>query len=239
MTTSEHAPLAGRVIAVTGASRGIGWAVADLLHRSGAKVVAGARKRPEFSHTAITATVLDVTDELSVQRFAKLAIESGVDSLVNNAGVGIFGSIEDVDIDAYRRVFDTNVLGTLLATKWFIPAFKRRHERGLRSDLVNITSDVSSMTFAGGSIYAASKHAQRALTQTAAREGDSYGLRVTEVRPGMTDTYFNSTTPGSAERSGHLRAEDVASAVLYALSAPSHVRVDEIVVHPTVQSIAF
>lgn len=239
MSHPEEAPLAGRVIALTGASRGIGHALAELLHKAGAKVIAGARSPSEFAHDAIVSVALDVCDETSVQAFAQLAIEAGVDSLVNNAGIGIFGAIESAQVEDYRKVFDTNVLGTLLTTKHFIPEFKRRHGRGLPSRLVNITSDVSTRTFAGGAIYTASKHAQRALTQTAAWEGERYGLRVTEVRSGMTDTHFNGHTPGTPERAGHLRAHDVAEAVLYALSAPPHVRFDEITLHPTVQPLAY
>jgi len=239
MSHPEETPLAGRVIAVTGASRGIGCAIAELLHSSGAKVIAGARSAHDFARAGIVSVTLDVCDEVSVQAFAQLAIEAGADSLVNNAGIGAFGAIEDATIEDYRKVFDTNVLGTLLATKHFIPEFKRRHGRGLTSRLVNITSDVSARTFASGALYTASKHAQRALTQTAAWEGERYGLRVTEIRSGMTDTYFNGNTPGRPDRSGHLRADDVARAVVYALSVPARVRVDEIVLHPTVQPVVY
>jgi NADP-dependent 3-hydroxy acid dehydrogenase YdfG len=232
-------PLAGRVIAVTGASRGIGLAIAQVLHAAGAQVLAGARQMPEPGLPGIGFALLDVTDEASVQAFARRAIEAGADSLVNNAGVGVFGPLETATVEDYRRVFDTNVLGTLLATRHFLPAFRERHARGLSSHLVNVTSDVSTRTFAHGAIYAASKQAQRALTQTAAHEGQHFGLRVTEIRPGMTDTHFNASTPGTPERAGHLRAHDVAQAVLYALAAPAHVRVDEVVVHPTVQPVVF
>jgi NADP-dependent 3-hydroxy acid dehydrogenase YdfG len=231
--------LAGRVVAVTGASRGIGRAVAEVLHARGARVVAGARTRPEFGAAGITGVALDVTAESSVEAFARLAEDAGVDSLVNNAGIGVFGPIAQAQVDDYRRVFDTNVLGTLLATKHFLPGFRRRHARGLPSHLVNVTSDVSARTFAGGAIYAASKHAQRALTQVAAREGADWGLKVTEVRAGMTDTHFNAQIPGRPERALHLRADDVAHAVLHALSVPPHVRVDEIVVHPAVQPVEY
>jgi NADP-dependent 3-hydroxy acid dehydrogenase YdfG len=232
-------PLAGRVIAVTGASRGIGLAIAQVLHAAGAQVLAGARQMPEPGLPGIGFALLDVTDEASVQAFARRAIEAGADSLVNNAGVGVFGPLETATVEDYRRVFDTNVLGTLLATRHFLPAFRGRNARGLSSHLVNVTSDVSTRTFAHGAIYAASKHAQRALTQTAAHEGQHFGLRVTEIRPGMTDTHFNASTPGTPERAGHLRAHDVAQAVLYALCAPAHVRVDEVVVHPTVQPVVY
>jgi NADP-dependent 3-hydroxy acid dehydrogenase YdfG len=239
MPPTESPPLAGRVIAITGASRGIGRAIAELLHHSGARVVAGARQRPAFAGLAISTTELDVACEGSVQAFAAQAIAAGADTLVNNAGIGVFGPLDHIRVEDYRRVFDTNVLGTLLATKWFMPEFRRRHESGLPSYLVNITSDVSARTFAGGAIYAASKHAQRALTQTAAREGAGHCLRVTEIRPGMTDTYFSGGTPGRPERAQHLQAQDVARAVLHALAAPLHVRVDEIVVHPAVQSVEY
>ena len=232
-------PLAGRVVAVTGASRGIGLAIAQVLHAAGAQVLAGARQMPERAPPGIGLALLDVTDEASVQAFARRAIEAGADSLVNNAGVGVFGPLEAATVEDYRRVFDTNVLGTLLATRHFLPAFRERHARGLSSHLVNVTSDVSTRTFAHGAIYAASKHAQRAITQTAAHEGQHFGLRVTEIRPGMTDTHFNASTPGTPERAGHLRAHDVAQAVLYALAAPAHVRVDEVVVHPTVQPVVY
>jgi NADP-dependent 3-hydroxy acid dehydrogenase YdfG len=232
-------PLAGRVIAVTGASRGIGLAIAQVLHAAGAQVLAGARQMPEPGLPGIGFALLDVTDEASVQAFAQRAIETGADTLVNNAGVGVFGPLEAATVEDYRRVFDTNVLGTLLATRHFLPAFRARHARGLSSHLVNVTSDVSTRTFAHGSIYTASKHAQRALTQATAHEGQHFGLRVTEIRPGMTDTHFNASTPGTPERAGHLRAHDVAQAVLYALCAPAHVRVDEVVVHPTVQPVVY
>lgn len=239
MQTTETRSLAGRVIAVTGASRGIGLSIAELLAASDATVIAGARQFSGATRPGIQTIPLDVTDEDSVRAFALLAIEAGADSVVNNAGIGSFGPIEGIQVDDYRRVMDTNVLGTLLVSKWMIPAFRQRHQRGLPSYMVNVTSDVSTRTFANGALYTASKHAQRALTQTMAREGESYGLRVTEVRSGMTDTHFNANVPGRPERAGHLRPDDVAQAVVYALSAPAHVRLDEITLHPVQQAVVF
>lgn len=231
--------LSGRVVAVTGASRGIGLALVELLQAAGATVLAGAREATDSGLPGVLSMTLDVSDESSVEAFAQRAASLGVDTLVNNAGVGTFGSIESTTADAYRRVFDTNVLGTLLVTRHFLPEFQRRHAQGRPGQVVNITSDVSARSFAGGSIYAASKHAQRALTQVTAREGQACGLRVTEIRPGVTDTHFNAQTPGHPERADHLRPADVARAVLFALSAPAHVRVDELVLHPVVQAVDY
>lgn len=237
--TGASQALAARVVAVTGASRGIGLAIVELLAANGAKVIGGARSVGGRKLPGATFIPLDVSSEPSTREFADAAISAGVDTLINNAGIGAFSSIDGVSVEDYRRVMDTNVLGFLLTGKFFIPHFRRRHESGLGSQVVNITSDVSTRTFANGGLYTASKFAQRALTQALAYEGASFGLRVSEIRPGLTDTYFAGQTPGTPERATDLRPADVAQAVLYALTAPLHVRVDEVVVHPASQEVVF
>lgn len=232
-------PLAGRTVAVTGASRGIGLAIVELLAGKGAYIIGGARSVGDLHVEGAKFLALDVTDEASVVEFAHAAMAAGADALINNAGIGCFAPIEDTSVADYRRVMDTNVLGLLLASKCFVPHFRRRHLAGMGSQVINITSDVSTRTFSHGGLYTASKFAQRALTQALAHEGADFGLRVTEIRPGMTDTYFNDATPGASERALHLKPLDIAQAVLYALSAPPHVRIDELVVHPTAQDIVF
>jgi NAD(P)-dependent dehydrogenase (short-subunit alcohol dehydrogenase family) len=237
--TTTSPSLGARTIAVTGASRGIGLAIVELLASCGATVLGGARGAPDAAVEGASFMELDVTSEASVIAFADAAASLGVDSLVNNAGVGSFALLEDATVEDYRRIMDTNVLGTFLTSKWFIPHFKRRHAGGLLSHIVNITSDVSDRTFATGGLYTASKHAQRALSRTLAFEGQGYGLRVTEIRPGIADTYFNDHTPGTREGLAYLRPEDIARAVAHALDAPPHVRIDEIVLHPAIQDITF
>jgi len=237
-------------ILVTGGGRGIGRAVALAFAEPGSIVAIAARTRTELDATAQAisargarpiALAVDVTDEEAVARaFAEVrAIAPVVDVVVNNAGVGGGQPIDQTDTASWRRIMDTNVLGLFLACRAFIPHFRARHAAGLGSQVVVVTSDVSMRTFAGGGLYTASKHAQRALVRTLAAEGQGYGLRVSEVRPGMTDTHFNGRTPGSPERALHLRSEDVAEAVAQALAAPPHVRIDEIVLHPAVQDVVF
>ncbi len=233
------AQLAGRVIAVTGASRGIGLAIVELLAGAGARVIGGAREIEGLRVEGAVFSVLDVSSESSMQAFAQTAISAGVDSLINNAGVGSFSPIDEISVIDYRRVMDTNVLGVILAIRNFVPHFRKRHVQGFGSQIVNITSDVSGRTFANGGLYTASKYAQRALTQALAYEGEGFRLRVTEVRPGMTDTFFNGNVPGGSERSQDLKPEDIAQAVHYALTVPAHVRVDEVLVHPASQPVAF
>ncbi|GAA5532722.1 SDR family oxidoreductase [Deinococcus aluminii] len=237
--TMQERTLAGRVVAVTGASKGIGWAVVEALTARGAQVVAGARDVSGLSRTGAAFYPLDVTDEASVGAFAEAAVQAGVDALVNNAGVGSFQPVEEITLEEYRRVMDTNVLGTLLVTRALIPHFRERHARGEGSQVVNVTSDVSARTFATGALYTASKYAQRAVTQALAAEGQGYGLRVTEIRPGMVDTFFAGSVQGEAHKAAWLRPADVADAVVYALTAPTHARVDEVLLHPVVQEVAF
>lgn len=232
-------PLAGRSVAVTGASKGIGLGIAQLLSAQGATVLAGARDVSGLSHPSVTFMPLDVTDEASVNAFAQAATAAGVDALVNNAGVGLFKPVQDITPEEYHRVMDTNVLGTILMTRALIGHFQERHAAGQGSQVVNVTSDVSGRTFARGALYTASKYAQRAVTQALAYEGQSYGLRVTEIRPGMVDTYFGDTVQGEAHKADWLKVDDIAQAVSYALSVPPHVRVDEVLLHPVVQDVAF
>lgn len=234
-----RASLAGRVVAVTGASRGIGRAIAERLAQQGAVVLGGARSMPATGVDGVRFMPLDVTDEASVAAFTDAAQALGADALVCNAGVGSFAPLEQATVAEYRRIMDTNVLGTLLVTKGLVAHFRRRHAAGGSSQVVVVTSDVSSRTFAHGGLYTASKHAQRALTRTLAFEGQGYGLRVTEVRPGQTDTAFNGATPGGPDRVHRLQPQDVAEAVRYALAAPAHARIDDIVLHPVAQDVVF
>lgn len=231
--------LAGRVVAVTGASKGIGWAVVKALTARGAQVIAGARDVRGLSLEGAEFHALDVTDEASVGAFAEAAVRAEVDTLVNNAGVGSFQPFEEITVEEYRRVMDTNVLGTILVTRALIPHFRGRSAAGRGAQVVNMTSDVSARTFAGGALYTASKYAQRALTQALAYEGQGYGLRVTEIRPGMVDTFFAGSVQGEAHKAGWLRPGDVADAVLYALTAPAHARIDEVLLHPVEQEVTF
>ncbi len=233
--TSLPLPPSGRSVAVTGASKGIGLALVQQLAAQGATVIGGARDVSGVQVPGATFLPLDVTDEASVVAFARAAQEAGADALVNNAGVGVFKPVQDITAADYRRVMDTNVLGTLLMTRALLPHFMALG----RGQVVNITSDVSARTFPSGALYTASKYAQRAMTQALAYEGHSFGLRVTEIRPGMVDTFFGDSEQGADYKAAWLKPEDVAQAVLYALSAPAHVRVDEVLLHPVVQDVAF
>ncbi|WP_256566008.1 SDR family oxidoreductase [Deinococcus sp. QL22] len=128
--TGTSFDLSGRVVAVTGASKGIGWALVQALAAAGATVIGGARDVTGLELPGAIFLPLDVTDETSVSAFAEAATQAGVDSLVNNAGVGSFLPVQDITPAEYHRVMDTNVLGTLLVTRALIGQFQARHAGG-------------------------------------------------------------------------------------------------------------
>ena len=230
--------LTNQVVIVSGASRGIGKATALLLALQGATVVAVARSEQELSDlthkTRGLSIVADIADEADAQHVVAETLRhyGRLDILVCNAGVGSFAELEQFTGEEWDRIFDTNVKGTFLLCKAAVPHFKAQK----RGHIVGITSDVAKRSFAHGTVYGASKFAQDAVLASLRKEVRPHGIKVSTIYPGLVDTYFNDTTPGSpdAEKT-HLRPADIAQAVRYVLEAPPHVAVDELMIHPLTQ----
>ena len=230
--------LTNQVAIVSGASRGIGRAIALLLALQGAKVVAVARSEQELADLTLKtqglSIVADIADEANAQHVVDETLRrlGRLDILICNAGVGSFNELEHFSSAEWDRIFDTNVKGTFLLCKAAVPHFKA-HKKG---HIVGIASDVAKRTFAHGTAYGASKFAQDAVLASLRKEVRPHGIKVSTIYPGLVDTYFNDTTPGSAEaKKTHLRPSDVAQAVRYVLEAPPHVVVDELMLHPLTQ----
>ncbi|MBD2769315.1 SDR family oxidoreductase [Hymenobacter sp. BT664] len=230
--------LTNQVAIVTGASRGIGRAVALLLALQGAKVVAVSRSQDELAELTLKTKGVSVIADVADDDDARYVVEETlrhfgrVDILVCNAGVGSFNLLEQVNAAEWDRIFNTNVKGTFLLCKAVVPHFKAQQS----GHIVGIASDVAKRTFVHGSAYGASKFAQDALLATLRKEVRRHGIKVSTIYPGLVDTYFNDTTPGSAEaEKTHLRPGDVAQAVRYVLEAPPHVVIDELMLHPLTQ----
>lgn len=245
VTTNSPVTTDRPVAVVTGASSGIGEATARQLAKDGFHVVLGARRRDRLDRIASeiggTALPLDVTDETSVAAFAAAVPSARV--LVNNAG-GALGAerVEDADEQHWRWMWESNVLGTLRVTKAFLP---RLIESG-NGHVVTVTSIAAIEVYDGGAGYTAAKHAESALHRTLRGEYLGRPVRFTEILPGMVDTEFSLVRfDGDAERASNvyqgltpLVAADVAEVIAFAVSRPSHVNLDSIVLKPRAQHSA-
>lgn len=229
--------LAGRHVVVTGASSGIGRAIAKAFGAEGATVYLGARNESALAEAAREVEQaggkarphrLDVTDEVSVETFAAMIdLEApGVDVLVNNAGVGAWGAVEDTDVATWRRVIDTNLTGPFLVTKALLPQLRRREGR---RQVVNVVSVAGKSAHAGGGTYSASKFGLRGWTEALAAELAEEGIRVTGVLPGYVATPL---VHGAAEAERMIQPEDLARTLVDLTLLPESIFVDEITVWP-------
>lgn len=242
---SENTITDSRPIAViTGASSGIGAATAAALAAAGYEVIVAARRADRLAEVAATtggrAIRLDTADAASIDRFAA-ACPLRVDVLVNNAG-GALGldSIEKGSDEDWIQMWQTNVLGVARVTRALLPALRRAP----RSHIVMLGSTAGFETYPGGGGYTSSKHALRAVTRTLRLELLGEPIRLTEIAPGMVETEFSiNRFAGDRERASAvyrglepLTADDIAECILFAVSRPSHVNVDEIVIRPLGQA---
>ena len=244
--------LAGRRVAITGASSGIGAATAELLASEGAAVAVGARREDRLGELVeriagaggtAHAIAVDVADEASARSFVEGAAErlGGLDGLVNNAGVMLLGPIDGADTEHWRRMVDVNVLGLLYCTHAALPILRD----GGGGDIVNISPVAGRIASAGSGVYNLTKWGVGAFSEALRQETGWAKIRVTIVEPGFVDTELqgHNELPYVVEAIDKMRAqigkileaEDIANAILYALSQPPHVSVNEILVRPTNQ----
>jgi NADP-dependent 3-hydroxy acid dehydrogenase YdfG len=234
-----------KVAAITGASSGIGAAAARALAGDGFEVVLGARRVERLDEIAAEisgeAFALDVADAESVEEFCSRLPRCDV--LVNNAGGALgLAPIAEADEEQWRRMYESNVLGTMRMTRALLP---RLIESG-DGHVVTITSIAGFESYRGGAGYIAAKHAQRSMLRNLRLELLGQPVRVTEIAPGMVETEFSLVRLGGDRQAADrvyegmtpLSAEDVAECIRWALAQPSHVNVDEIVVRPRDQAAA-
>ncbi|HET9200732.1 MAG TPA: SDR family NAD(P)-dependent oxidoreductase [Dehalococcoidia bacterium] len=229
---------------VTGASSGIGAAAARRLANAGYSVVVGARRIDRLDSLAAEiggrAMRLDVRDGQSVEDFAESVPALNV--LVNNAG-GAFGleELAKADVDNWRAMWETNVLGLMLVTRALLPKL----ESSGAGHIVNIGSIAGFEVYRGGAGYTSVKHGVRAITRTLRLELLGKPIRVTEIDPGAVETEFSLVRLGSEEAAKKvydgfepLVADDIADAIVWAVTRPDHVNIDEMVIRPLAQASA-
>src|SRR5438876_2277794 len=232
--------LDGTSAVVTGASSGIGAATAQALAREGARVVGGARRRDRIA-APVTALQLDVTDPTSCERFVTAAAEelSGLDILVNAAGLALGRDpFDDSTEEDERLVLETNVNGLIRMTRLFLPY--------LRDDgyIVNIGSVAGRQAYPSGSLYVTSKFAVRGFTYALREDLLGRPIHITTVDPGLVQTNFSRVRFRGDEEAARkvyegveaMTPEDIAECVVFAVTRPPHVNVDELVVKALAQS---
>ncbi len=232
--------LEGKVVLITGASRGIGLAMAKALGQEGARLILVARNRGPLEQAAaqapgaVMSAVIDVTKPGDVKRlFATVQKRIGrLDVLINNAGVFTFKPFRKTTLDDWRRNLATNLTSIFLTTQAALRLLKRS-----RGDVVNILSISSRVAFANCSAYTASKFGALGLTDVLRRELHAQGIRVTAILPGMTNTRMKKEFDFPLHGQDLLQPEDVAAAVLSALVQPRRATVEEILVMPSRGSV--
>ena len=234
--------MTNKTIIITGASRGIGRATALLLAENGANVVAMARNNDELSALTTEAAEAqlsiktirgDVSVEADTQRVIDFALAQfgRIDVLINNAGYGIFKNVEDITVAEWDDLMATNARGMFLMTKAALPHLKAQ----MGGHIINIASDVAKRTFAGGSLYTASKYAQEAFTGSLRKETRAFNVKVSAVYSGLVDSHFHDKGHGHPTSANWLKSQDMAQAIFYIANQPAHVVIDELMIHPLEQ----
>jgi NADP-dependent 3-hydroxy acid dehydrogenase YdfG len=247
--------LENKVAIVTGASSGIGNATSLALSKAGIRIAVGARRTERLQELQkkiindknnergeIFIQKLDVTSKSDCDSFVDAAVRKWgkVDILINNAGLMPLSYFKNRKVEEWEQMIDVNIKGVLYCTSAVIPYMLDKKS----GHIVNISSVAGRIVFAGGSVYCATKHAITAFSEGLRKElSPEYKIRVTCIEPGAVSTELLETITDES-MAGHIQAtknmetlqsEDIANAVLYAIQAPNHVNVNEILIRPTVQ----
>jgi len=230
-------PIEGKTILVTGASRGIGRAIALRFAKAGAHLIVTARNQADLDSLAneihalgrrCLAIAADLADPDQLQELAQKALASGqIDVLVNNAGVGSWAPIQELTLRQLNDMLDVNVRAVFLLSQALCGPMVQRGT----GHIINITSTSSHVAYPEGTAYCASKFAALGFSEALARELRPSGVRVTAISPGQVNTYLGGGGPADWEE-GMLNGEDIAELALQAISLPPHAIVTEMVVWP-------
>ena len=240
-----------KVVIITGASSGIGYATALKLSKAGAKIAIGARRVEKLEELAKQITnnggevfyqKLDVTKREECENFAKAVLQkwNSIDILVNNAGLMPLSFFKSLKFDEWDRMIDVNIKGVLYTTGAVITHMKEKKS----GHIVNLSSVAGRIVFPAGSVYCATKHAVAAFSEGLRQEFSvRSNIRVTSIEPGVVATELNDTITDESlkgfventKKMEALQADDIANAILYAVDSPNHVNVNEILIRPTTQ----
>lgn len=229
--------LTDKVAVVTGAGSGIGEAIATLLHEEGAKVILAGRNKDKLQNVAnqlaqdqdsVKVVPTDVTKKEEVDELIKIAQQTfgGLDIVINSAGQMLSSKITDYQVDEWDSMIDANIKGTLYTAQAALPTMLEQSS----GHLINIASISGFEVTKSSTIYSATKAAVHTITQGLEKELAKTGVKVTSISPGMVDTAITAAYNPTDRKK--LEPQDIAEAVLYALTQPKHVNVNEITVRP-------
>ena len=242
----------GKVVVITGASSGLGEATARLLSEQGASVVLGARRTDRLKSLAdelswrggkALAVVTDVADRTQVQALVDAAVQAHgrVDVMINNAGLMPQAPLERLTVDDWDRMIDVNLKGVLYGIAAALPQMQRQKS----GHIINVSSVAGHRVGPGFAVYAATKHAVRALSEGLRQEVKPYNIRTTVISPGAVATELpgSVTDPDAAERirafyeKVAIPAASFARTVAFAIGQPDEVDINEILFRPTAQEL--
>lgn len=227
--------LTDKVAVVTGAGSGIGEAIATLLHEEGAKVILAGRNKDKLQNVAnqlaqdsVKVVPTDVTKKEEVDELIKIAQQTfgGLDIVINSAGQMLSSKITDYQVDEWDSMIDANIKGTLYTAQAALPTMLEQSS----GHLINIASISGFEVTKSSTIYSATKAAVHTITQGLEKELAKTGVKVTSISPGMVDTAITAAYNPTDRKK--LEPQDIAEAVLYALTQPKHVNVNEITLRP-------
>ena len=227
----DNQPLAGKIAVVTGATKGIGRAIAKSLAGAGAKVVITARNENEIEDTVAklgnaVGYACDVRDYDQVKSvFAEIG---AVDILVNNAGIGIFAPVESMSVEDFRAVLETNVFGVFYCCREAIPLMKQRGG----GYIINISSLAGTNAHPEMAAYNASKFGLNGFSEALMQEVRHDGIKVSYIMPGSVNTQFGGDEPGD-EKSWQLQPDDIARVVLNLLQYPDRSLPSRVEIRPS------
>jgi NADP-dependent 3-hydroxy acid dehydrogenase YdfG len=239
--------MANKVAIVTGASSGIGYSTSLALSKVGLKVAIGARRLDRLevlkeeimkNKQEVFAEKLDVTSKSDCNSFVDAVVSKWgrIDVLVNNAGLMPLSHFENGKVREWEQMIEVNIKGVLYCTSAVIPHMIKTKS----GHIVNMSSVAGRIVFAGGTVYCATKHAITAFSEGLRKElSTKYNIRVTCIEPGAVATeLLDESMAGFIQATKNmeiLQSADIANAVLYAINAPIHVNVNEILIRPTAQ----